>query len=166
MRRVYILRHAKTESLGLGLAKDFDRNLVSRGKQDAQVVAEKWIKENECPQIILSSTASRAKETALIFAKTIQLPLEKIQWEEQLYMADFVHIDTILNTLPDHVFSVLIIAHNMGLTDYANMKIADFRLDVLPTASCVGFELDLDAWQENSIDKKGKFLNYYSPKIN
>lgn len=166
MRRVYILRHAKTESLSFGATKDFERNLLPRGKQDAKVVAEKWIKENECPQIILSSTANRAKETTLIFANTIQFPLEKIQWRAELYMADFVHLDKILNTLPDDIFIVLIIAHNMGLTDYANMKIADFRLDVLPTASCVGFELDLQSWQENSIDKKGKFLNFYSPKIN
>ncbi len=163
MRRVHILRHAKTESLGFGATKDFERKLLPRGKQDAQIVAENWIQENECPQIILSSTANRAKETALIFASAVQFPLEKIQWKKELYMADFVQLDKILNTLPDDIFSVLIIAHNMGLTDYANMKIADFRLDVLPTAACIGFELDLKSWQENNLDKKAKYLKYYSP---
>lgn len=166
MHRVYILRHAKTESLGFGVAKDFDRNLLPLGKQDVQFVAEKWMQENEPPQLILSSTAKRAKETTLIFANAIQFPMEKIQWMGDLYMADFIHLDKILNSLSDDIFSVLIVAHNMGLTDFVNNKITDFYLDVLPTASCVGFGLELNSWQENSMDKKGQFLHYYSPKIN
>ena len=70
-----------------------------------------------------------------------------MQREKTLYLAS---ADDILNTvaLQDNGFnSILLVAHNPGLTDLANR----FKLGVtdnLPTAGLVSAEFDEDEWSE------------------
>ena len=63
MRSVLLLRHAKSSWKHPDLS-DHDRALNKRGKSDAQCMGRLLKKENFIPDIIISSTAIRARATA------------------------------------------------------------------------------------------------------
>ena len=73
MRRLMLLRHAKTERAELG-ERDRDRKLTKRGRTDAQAIGAYMARHGLVPDLALVSPANRARETwalaADYFAKT------------------------------------------------------------------------------------------------
>jgi phosphohistidine phosphatase len=69
MKSVLILRHAKSSWKHPELA-DHDRPLNRRGKRDAPLMGRLLKKEDLVPEIIISSTATRARSTAEAVAKS------------------------------------------------------------------------------------------------
>src|SRR6185369_614385 len=71
MRRLMLLRHAKTEH-DAPSGKDHDRRLDDRGRRDAAIVGG-WIGRNlPVPELALVSTAVRAQQTWEIVRQTMQ----------------------------------------------------------------------------------------------
>ena len=68
MKTVLILRHAKS-SWNDPLLSDHDRPLNKRGKRDAPYIGEFLKRRQLVPDLILSSTAKRARKTAQAVAK-------------------------------------------------------------------------------------------------
>ena len=68
MKSVLLLRHAKSSSKHPDLA-DHDRPLNKRGKRDAPLIGRLLKKEDLVPEIIISSTATRARSTAEAVSK-------------------------------------------------------------------------------------------------
>jgi phosphohistidine phosphatase len=68
MKSILILRHAKSSRKDPDLT-DHDRPLNKRGKRDAPRMGRLLRKENLVPDIIISSTAMRARATAQAVAK-------------------------------------------------------------------------------------------------
>ena len=68
MKSVLLLRHAKSSSKHPDLA-DHDRPLNKRGKRDSPLMGRLLKKEDLVPNIIISSTAIRARATAQAVAK-------------------------------------------------------------------------------------------------
>ena len=62
MKSIILFRHCKTESLYLG--RDHDRPLTSTGISDAREMGLYLAEKNEVPDLMISSTAIRAKTTA------------------------------------------------------------------------------------------------------
>jgi len=69
MKSVLILRHAKSSWKHPKLA-DHDRPLNRRGKRDAPLMGRLLNKEDLVPEIIISSTATRARSKAEAVAKS------------------------------------------------------------------------------------------------
>jgi phosphohistidine phosphatase len=69
MKSVLILRHAKSSWKHPELA-DHDRPLNRRGKRDTPLMGRLLKKEDLVPEIIISSTATRARSTAEAVAKS------------------------------------------------------------------------------------------------
>ncbi len=63
MKTLLVLRHAKSSWKDSGLA-DHDRPLNKRGKHDAPRMGTLLAKEDLVPDLIISSSAKRAKSTA------------------------------------------------------------------------------------------------------
>ena len=68
MKSVLILRHAKSSWKDPNLP-DHDRTLNKRGKRDAPLMGRLLKKEHLVPDVIISSTAIRARSTAEVVAK-------------------------------------------------------------------------------------------------
>lgn len=78
----------------------------------------KWLHKHKItPGIILSSPAERAKQTALAVVDVLQLKPEQVQYHRDLYLADRTSLLRILQSVPDTMDSVLLVAHNPGLDD-------------------------------------------------
>ena len=115
MKRLILMRHAKTEPWSEGL-DDFARALLPRGISDAQLVAEEIKQRGWSPNLILVSTARRARETCSEVAKIIED--ERVRPMEALYLSGMRGLtEAVSSAESEH--SVMLIGHNPGLHDFA-----------------------------------------------
>lgn len=74
-KKIYFIRHGQSEGNSKLLLQGGDDPLTELGKAQAQAVAQRVLSLNA--EVILSSTMSRALDTAKIIAQTTGLPLEE-----------------------------------------------------------------------------------------
>ncbi|MGB7661527.1 MAG: histidine phosphatase family protein [Nitrososphaeraceae archaeon] len=86
MKTLLIMRHAKSSWKEQDLP-DYDRPLNKRGKNDAPRMGKLLKDEDLVPDLIMSSTAVRAKKTAELVAKTRKYK-GKIVLDRSLYGAE------------------------------------------------------------------------------
>jgi phosphohistidine phosphatase len=115
-RRLYLLRHAKSSWKDERLA-DHDRPLAGRGKRAAKAIAGHLRKQGIEPELVLCSTATRARET-LAGIRAV-LGDGEVRLERELYRAGPGVLLARLHAVPEAVGSVMVIGHNPGLEDLA-----------------------------------------------
>jgi phosphohistidine phosphatase len=86
MKKLIAVRHAKSDWVDLSL-KDYDRPLNDRGFRDAPLMGARILTQYGLPDLIMSSTALRAKQTAEAIAEACTYGSEKIVWHDSLYHA-------------------------------------------------------------------------------
>ena len=146
MKTVYIVRHAKSSWEDITLS-DHDRPLLPVGVARTRKVAEYLKKKKIYPDIMLSSSAVRALETARILAGVIGYPVEKIIVEKRLYHASPDQIMEELFGLSDDLSSAMVFGHNPTLTYLANHFLKS-GIDNLPTSGVVGIRFKTDRWEK------------------
>jgi phosphohistidine phosphatase len=114
-RRLYLLRHAKSSWKEPGIP-DHDRPLAPRGKRAAKAMAEHVREQGVRPDLVLCSTATRARQT---FERVEPLGAREVHIERELYGADAATLLARLRDVPGSVGSVMMIGHNPGLEDLA-----------------------------------------------
>jgi phosphohistidine phosphatase len=150
MKQLVILRHGKAEQDTMA-KDDYDRALIDRGRTNAAAMGNYILKKAGVPGLILSSSAGRAHETAILAAQQIGYPEDEIQTDQNLYFAPARWIMNVLSKLPDDVDSCLYVGHNPGITDLINDL--GVKLDNLPTSSAACFEFNVDAWSDISMER-------------
>lgn len=151
MKLLTILRHAKS-SWADSLLKDRDRPLNKRGKRDAPVMAERIRRAGIRPSLIISSPAVRAWTTARVVASEITYPLEFLQREPDMYMADLPTLIHIVGTQDNGFNSILMVGHNPGLTDLANFLVPGLTHNI-PTCGLLAVRLDTEDWDIRSAEE-------------
>ncbi|MBE0572239.1 MAG: histidine phosphatase family protein [Ignavibacteriaceae bacterium] len=161
MKTLYLARHAKSYWKDQSIP-DFDRPLNSRGKRDAPFMGEVLKDRKVIPDLIISSPAKRTKKTALEIASKIGYSEKKILYNEELYEASSNTIIKALNKIDERYNSVMIFAHNPGLT-LLNNHISNNYIENIPTCGIVALQLD-KKW--NELGKNTcKFLYFEYPKL-
>lgn len=161
MKTLTLLRHAKSSWDTPGLA-DKDRPLNKRGFRDAPEMAVRLQEASIRPSLILSSPAVRAWETAKVVAQQIGYPLEFLQREADLYLASRRKLIEVIGRQDNGFNSMLVVAHNPGLTDLANYLVAGLT-DNLPTSGIVSINLASDEWDLRQTGNN-ELLVYDYPK--
>ena len=147
MRRLTLLRHAKTEAQHSG-QKDWDRVLEPRGQRDAPEMARRLRERKLKPDKMITSPAVRALATAHIFAHELHLPGTKLQQDERLYLASPKALKEVIRELGGDARHLMIVGHNPGLTEFAERVSADRSIDNMPTCAIYTLEFDLKDWSE------------------
>jgi phosphohistidine phosphatase len=133
MKRLYVLRHAKSSWDQPGLA-DHDRPLSGRGRRAADAIGRHLRAEGIEPELVLCSSATRTRET-----------LARIGFqgraERELYGASAGELIARLRDVPPSVGSVLVIGHNPGMHDLA-LALTGEPVDKYPTGALATIELD------------------------
>jgi phosphohistidine phosphatase len=139
---------------------DRERPLKSRGKNDAKLVANQFIKSNGLPDKVCTSPAKRALDTCMIFCENNNFPTSEVKIEEDLY--DFVGESVInfIKKLPNEINNIMIFGHNHAFTSISNIFGSDF-ISNLPTSALVKLEIDIDDWKSL---KKGRTIETIIPK--
>ena len=146
MKTLYFIRHAKAEDKVPG-QDDFQRDLASKGEQDAQLMGKKQKMQGVQPDLILSSSAIRALNTARIFAEALEYPEESIQQQEKLYEADSDQIMECIYQIPNDIHTALLFCHNPAISE-AVIELSREKADLLPTCGIACFEFDVENWED------------------
>lgn len=160
MKSLLILRHAKS-SWGDPSLSDHDRPLNKRGKKDAPRMGELLREEDLLPDLIICSTARRARETAEIVAEASACEGE-IQTIRDLYAAGPEAYIEILSALTDDYQTVMVVGHNPGLEELLYELTGE--LQPLPTAALAQVRLPIQSWQEVEDAEIGELVGYWRPK--
>ena len=160
MKQLLLFRHAKSSWKDVGLA-DFDRPLNKRGKRDAPRMG-KLIKEMGFqPDVIISSSAKRAKDTIIAAAKEFEFDGE-IQFTRDLYGAYPEIYFELLSHLSAKVRSVMMVGHNPEMENLLEMLIGYYER--FPTAALAVVDLDIKHWPEILENQAGKLAGIWRPK--
>jgi phosphohistidine phosphatase len=166
MRRVYLLRHAKSSWKDRSLA-DRDRPLAGRGKRAAKAVAGHIEAEGIRPDLVLCSPARRSRET-LERVEAAFGDRVKARFEEALYGASEAELLARLRALPPELDSVMIVGHNPGLEDLALALAAEgverARMEEkYPTAALATIDLSANDW--SAVERgNGALVAYVRPR--
>jgi phosphohistidine phosphatase len=154
MKELLIVRHAKS-SWDYPHLNDYDRPLNDRGKRDAPKMAQ-WLSSQDInADLILSSGAERAKNTAIAFQAVLNIPMEI---DDQLYHASRSKLMNIIKHTESSINSLILVSHNPGLNDLADYLLSGFP-DNIPTTGIVSLKLDIEKWSETST--KNASLDFF-----
>ena len=144
MKTLFLLRHAKSSWKERGLS-DFDRPLNERGKRDAPAMGERLKARNVKIDLIISSPAKRALNTAKIIAGKIDYPLDSIREERTIYRASIKQMMALISGADDKVEHLLVVGHNPTFT-LLTETLCKRDFGNLPTCGIVEMSLDYESW--------------------
>jgi phosphohistidine phosphatase len=185
MRRLMLLRHAKTEH-DAPSGQDQDRRLDDRGRLDAAAIGA-WIgRHPPLPDAVLVSTAVRARQTWEIAGQAMQDALreqvasQRGEWQVEfladIYGAEPAQLLQIIRmagvnssgSLPGHL---LVVGHNPGMHELALMLTGSGDAaakkaleDNLPTSGLAILDFAIDDWSEVAF-RGGKLVRFTSPRL-
>ena len=145
MREVYIIRHGKS-SWKIPSWTDKERPLKNKGRKRTAKVAKYLKKRGIKPDLIITSHAKRAKQTAKILQKILGKDIP-IRVEKILYTGDEENIFDLLYGLDDKIQRVFIVGHNPDLTDWVN-RFKDKKIMNLPTSGTFGVGFYAEKWDD------------------
>lgn len=144
MKTLLILRHAKSSWKFPDLS-DHDRPLNRRGKRDAPEMGRVLKDKQLVPDLIVSSTATRAKDTAVAVANRSGYKGKKIK-NESLYAAEPAAYLKVIRELDDDYERVLIVGHNPGVEELIETLTGEIH--IIPTCTLAQIEFDVDNWSD------------------
>ena len=163
MKTILAMRHAKS-SWDSPAGTDHDRPLNERGFADAPRMGA-WLKEQGVvPELIISSTARRARQTAV---GVIEGSGYGEEWEQT---ADFYHADPEayierLAQLPDALERVMVVGHNPGIEELVNLLTDEFVM--VTTANIAHITVPIAHWADLTAvgegDLIGQLVHFWQP---
>lgn len=142
---LYVLRHAKAESAAPAGGGDHARPLRRRGQRSARAVGRFLSRLGEAPELVLSSTAARARETADIAceAGAWTAPIEARQ---SIYEATAETLLREIGACELPLQRLLLVGHQPGLS----LLIAELTGSEpdFPTAALARIDFELERWNE------------------
>ena len=135
MKRLYLLRHAKSDRSIPGL-DDFDRPLNPRGERQIQEMGRFLKKRTMFPQRICSSPAKRALKTAEGIAGIIGFPAAKIRTVDAMYSSSAAALLKIIHKTDDDVRDLMLVGTTLSLSLAAIWRATGLTASP-PAAFCV-----------------------------
>lgn len=142
------MRHAKSSWNNSDLA-DFDRPLNERGLEDAPLMGNVMYENQFQPDLIISSPAKRAKQTAILVRAAAQIEKE-IQYDEKIYEASSRRLLQIVSEQNDKLESLMLVGHNPGFEELLKNLTGEFQ--TMPTATLAVIDLEIDSWSETKLN--------------
>ena len=144
MKTLLLARHAKSSWEQTGVS-DHDRPLNHRGRRDAPDMARRLAERGIVPDVIVTSTAVRARSTAALFADALGFDAARITPDERLYGASVDEVLAVVREFADDVSCALVIGHNPETESLAHRFAGEIR--DMPTGAVAEFTFDVDDWQ-------------------
>jgi phosphohistidine phosphatase len=163
MKRIYLVRHATAQDKGEGLP-DLERSLTKKGEKEAKVIARHLARRYAVPDLMISSFANRAIETAHLTAKAFGYPVQKILLRDTFYGTTAV--DALAGEIvkqPDRYRSLMLFGHDPAFSRLAAHFIKGFRQEI-PKAGVVAADFPAERW----ADLKGgtsRLIEFTSPAL-
>lgn len=153
MRRLILLRHGKSDWAGLG-APDLARALAPRGRDAASKVGVYMARHGLIPDLVVCSTAARAQQTWNLVAAAFSANIPVVH-EKRIYEVGAEDILGVIKGTNPGVHALLLVGHNPGLRDLAELVIASGDVDArqrllekFPTGGLAVIDFPIDDWRK------------------
>ena len=156
MKTLLLLRHAKAKRNGWD---DYERPLAKRGKRDAPRIGQLVEQLDLTPDLIVSSGAKRAVQTARLAAKASGHEGIVMLSEALYFSGPEAHLD-VLRRLPDDAEVVMLVGHNPTFEELVEVLTGEEV--TMPTASLAHIEMDISSWFEADA-MTGRLKDVYYP---
>jgi len=168
MRRLLLLRHAKTERAVPG-ETDRARKLTERGHADAPIIGAYMARHGLVPDLTLVSPVTRAQQTwELVAAALPRGP--RIEEDARIYNAGPWNLMEIIRDADDAPV-LLLVGHNPGLQELAVLLIGSGDVNAreriaekLPTSGLVVIDFPFDDWSRLHPNA-GRLERFVSPRL-
>src|SRR3990167_117959 len=115
MKQLVLIRHAKSDFASAGMG-DMEREITSAGGMMAEKKALELKQFAIFPNLLMTSPAKRALETAEIFARTLDYPLDQIKIEPKLYESDVEILLNLIQAIEAQIETAFIVGHNPSMS--------------------------------------------------
>jgi phosphohistidine phosphatase len=173
MRRLMLLRHAKTET-DAPSGRDQDRRLDERGRRDAAEIGAWVARHPPFPDFVQVSPAVRARQTwELAFeAMKERVAAPQVEFLPDLYGAAPAQMLEIIRTASvADPKRLMVVGHNPGMHELALMLAGSgdaagraALADNLPTSGLAVFDFATEDWNDVAF-RRGKLVLFVSPKL-
>lgn len=144
MKRLIVMRHAKSD-WSEDVNSDFDRPLNNRGLKAAPFMGEKLKELNIVPDLILSSSANRAKTTAELFAEANGYK-NQIQFIDDFYYGIDEDIINTVKKVDNSVNDLMIVGHNPIMEELVYKLTNEDDFIIFKTATIVVLSVPVKKW--------------------
>jgi len=163
-RELFVLRHCKSD-WDNNIHQDDLRPLSQRGINNAERLGQWMCEQSFSPELVLCSSAVRARQTLELVNESLQISGDKIQFHEKLYLASLKTLLHFLTEVDTSYKSVLVVGHNPGL-DYLVEHISLNKVPLtdsgkLMTTGCLAHFDCPDNWQ--TLKHRGNLLSITRP---
>jgi phosphohistidine phosphatase len=167
MKRLLLLRHAKTEQAQKDTPADAERKLSERGRAEASAVGREMRRRGCAPDLILCSPSRRTRQT-LELANAELGSRAKLQYDPAIYAAGTRQLLALFRKLPDDVRRPLLVGHNPGFEDCLALlakppQAPAGKNDKFPTGALAVLEFEISAWRDLS-PHSGALMDFIRPK--
>ena len=174
MKTLTFMRHAKSDwpipMQTDGPLMDKDRPLAPRGLRDGPRMAAWMASVGLQPDLILSSTAVRTRQTLSLITSHLKCTTVRTDFRDDFYLAEAEDMIDVVRDCPHTANQILIIGHDPGLHDAAFILIGAGPLRArrnlamkFPTAAVVVINFEIDKWTD-LVPGGGTLRHFMTPK--
>lgn len=167
MKRLLLARHAKSSWDHPDLS-DKERPLNDRGRQSAPRVGQALFDGDLQPDLVLSSTSQRTRETWALMEGL--LPGTEVDFRDSLYLASPGELLSEIAGVDDNVTTLMTLAHNPGTHALASALAQSGQPeDVMalrskfPTGAVAVIELPTQQWRD--VGAGGRLVGFIRPRL-
>lgn len=160
MKSLLVLRHAKSDWDDPEIA-DQDRPLNKRGRRDAARMGRLLKDEHLLPDLIITSTAKRARETVEGVVDESGY-VGAVVTKAVFYLASPATYLRVLREVSDNPSRVMVVGHNPGLEELVQSLTGTST--TIPTATLAEISLGLSEWSELGEDTRGDLVALWRPR--
>ena len=160
MKTLYLIRHAKACKDIPNIA-DIGRPLAKDGEEQTSVIGKRLKKLKILPDVIYSSPAKRALDTAKLIAKEIGFPIKNIAVIASIYESSISRLLKVIKETDDSMGSVMLFGHNPDFFALAD-HLAPGSIEGFPTCGSLALQFNIDSWKKIS-SSQGKIVFFECP---
>ncbi len=150
-RFLYLIRHAQSADKQIGQT-DKQRVLTTSGFAEAEAVG-KFLKEKVItPDLIITSSATRAQTTATVISEEVAYAANKIIIQDDLYEADVNTFLNVISTIENDKHRVMIVGHN-PIISLITSHLLHTNLSSLQPAELVVLKFEAANWNDTPKEK-------------
>ena len=161
-KHLYLFRHAEATPKAPG-DDDKSRELTQTGIKHAMQMGAWFREQNINFDLLVTSTATRAEQTAHIVAEGMKLENPRILSEDSLYEASVRELLAYINSIEDGYQRVLIVGHNPGLS-YLAEYLTKADIGEMVPASVAIIKFPFTSWKQVS-QGTGELVKYVTPEV-
>src|SRR6266480_3285688 len=149
MKTLYLLRHAKSSWKDETLL-DIERPLNGRGRRTSKIIGSFLKKEKIVPDLVLSSSAVRARQTTDIVMAAGKL-ITDLRFDERIYEASVQRLLEVVKQIEKSKKIVLLVGHNPGLEEF--LTVLTGADETMPTGALSKVVLKTSDWA--AVENRG-----------